>query len=119
SIARIAFSLAAPYEVAAVRSRVHGDRYHRPIARSRQVWLNRNCASLQRSTECCERSSRAELTGVVHGTRAKDCDRYRSIARHWRRRRPGVSGAWLQRRRNLAERDEIERAHRFSTPGSG
>src|SRR5438034_7583337 len=43
--------------------RRRGDRYHRPIARSRQVWLNRNCASLQgHRLKCCERSSRAELT---------------------------------------------------------
>src|SRR6266478_7646740 len=41
--------------------RRRGDRYHRPIARSRQFWLNRYCASLQRHRlKCCERSSRAE-----------------------------------------------------------
>src|SRR5947207_13406972 len=41
--------------------RRRGGRYHRPIARSRKVWLNRNCASLQRHRlKCCEPSSRAE-----------------------------------------------------------
>ena len=46
----------------------------------------------------------------------KDCDRHWSIARHRRGPRPGVSGARLQRCRNVAERDEIEGVLRFAHP---